>query len=138
MNTWKARLRRSGAAAFVISLLGAALFSTADAQSALGPQIICREVAGMSIMFKPGTSEIEIAQVLSSVAVARGGVEYQLGGRWSTTARAASTGAVGKPVVLGWSYVPDGVTVPEEGLGTGPNTLTARMNALFANNTALW
>lgn len=138
MLTPKARLRRLGAAPLVLSLLGAALSTASPAQSFGHPgQIICRQVADVNVMFRPNTSEIEIAQVLSRVMVARGGPEYQLNTRWSTTARGA-TGAQGNPITLGYSYVPDGVTVPDQGLGSGGNQLNARLTSLFGGSTALW
>lgn len=57
--------------------------------------------------------------------------EYQLGNRW--------TGGQGSNIVLTWSLVPDGLSIPS-GIGeaTANSSLFARMNTLHANNTALW
>lgn len=50
---------------------------------------------------------------------------YNLVGRWP--------GSQGDPIVLTWSFVPDGVTIPSGiGEGSGPNELFARMDSLFA------
>jgi len=123
------------------ALIGAALITAAlpfAMASADSNKMTCRVIGSMSIVFKAETTEREIQQVLNQVApYAFDETDYQIGGRWSTTSYGA-TGATGNPAHLGYSYVPDGVFVPNAGLGSGSNSLFARMNALFGGNTALW
>jgi hypothetical protein len=102
------------------------------------PSMECRVIGNMSIVFKAGTSERQIQAVLNQVApYAFEGEDFQLGARWSSTSFGGA-GSTGNPIRLGYSLVPDGVFVPNSGLGSGSNSLFARMNALFGGNTALW
>ena len=98
----------------------------------------CRTIGSMSIMFVPGTTERQIQETLEDVApYAFEETDFQVAQRWSSTSF-GSTGSAGNPMTLSFSYVPDGVFVPSSGLGSGSNSLFARMNALFGGNTALW
>lgn len=67
----------------------------------------------------------------------RGG-DYQIGGRWSSTATNSSTGSNGSPITLTWGFVADGQIM---GSGNGePNvgsTLRARLNTLYGSQ-AVW
>ncbi len=124
------------------AVLGAAMIAAvlpfAAANADESNAMICRVIGNMSIVFKAETSEREIQQVLNQAApYAFEEGDYQPGARWSSTSY-GSTGSIGNPARLGYSYVPDGVFVPNASLGSGPNSLFARMNALFGGNTALW
>lgn len=97
----------------------------------------CRVAGSMTILFAPNVSEAEKQAVIRRALDAQGAqFYYQVGGRWSQTATNPSTGSTGDPIALTWSIVPDGVTVPNNGLGSGPNTINAQMNAQFGGT--LW
>lgn len=97
----------------------------------------CRVAGNISVLFGPGASEQEKYHVMQEVMKA-GGLQgmYQVGGRWTQTATNASTGSAGDPITVTWSIVPDGVTIPNAGLGSGPNEINTRMNAQFGGT--LW
>lgn len=97
----------------------------------------CRIAGNMTILFGPNATEAEKREVVRRV-LDRQGTQYQfqIGGRWSQTATNPSTGTTGDPISLTWSIVPDGVTVPNIGLGTGPNVINAQMNSQFGGT--LW
>ncbi|MDQ2985250.1 MAG: matrixin family metalloprotease [Armatimonadota bacterium] len=128
---------------FTRALLGAtaaavASFTYTPASAQALPAMDCRVIGQFSVVFKAGTPEREIQDVLNKMrAHSLEGLDFQIGGRWSQTSY-GGTGATGNPARLGFSYVPDGTFVPNEGLGSGASSLFARMNALFSGNTALW
>lgn len=95
----------------------------------------CRMSPTMAVMFAPGTPKEVKDRVMRNVS---GDVSlyYQLNARWSSTAN-GGTGAQGNPVTLTWSIVPDGVFIPNGGLGSGSNVLNARLTAQFGSGT-LW
>jgi hypothetical protein len=63
------------------------------------------------------------------------GPEYQVGGRWTSTA-AGSTGSAGNPVTLSWGFVADGLSIPGfNGEPTAPSSLQARLNAIYGSST---
>ena len=98
----------------------------------------CRTIGSMSIVFKPGVTEQQIQSTLRSVTpYAFDEGDFQVSGRWNATSY-GGTGTTGNPMSISYSLVPDGVTVPWAGLGTGPNQLFATMNSQFGGNTALW
>ncbi|MBA3726809.1 MAG: matrixin family metalloprotease, partial [Armatimonadetes bacterium] len=88
----------------------------------------------MSVLFKPGTTELEKQAAILKLS---SGSDFEPVDRWVTT-HGGNTGAWGNPASISYSYVPDGTFVPNSGLGSGPSSLFARMNALFGGNTALW
>jgi hypothetical protein len=60
------------------------------------------------------------------------GQRYELGGRWSSTA-SGSAGVQGDPMTLLWSFVPDGLSIPNGvGEGVANSQLFSRMDTLFA------
>ncbi len=64
-------------------------------------------------------------------------LDYQANSRWSTTAN-GSTGSQGNPIILTYSFVPDGVSIPPgAGEPTSANTLFATMNGIFGS-PAVW
>jgi len=66
------------------------------------------------------------------------GIKYQIGGRWSGTytgpSGTLSFGSTGDPIVLTWSLMPDGVSIPgSNGEPTAPNILFADLDGAFAS-----
>ncbi|HWP40632.1 MAG TPA: pre-peptidase C-terminal domain-containing protein [Tepidisphaeraceae bacterium] len=65
------------------------------------------------------------------------GVEYQIGGRWSSTA-SGGTGPTGRGITLTWSIIPDGTPM---GSGVGepaePSNLVSLLNARYGSQ-ATW
>jgi hypothetical protein len=58
---------------------------------------------------------------------------YNAGARWTSTA-SGSTGGQGDAATLLWSFVPDGLSIPNGvGEGVGNSDLFARMDSLFAS-----
>ncbi|MEO7454255.1 MAG: matrixin family metalloprotease [Fimbriimonadales bacterium] len=122
----------------ITRVVAAALALPLAVGAAAADQFECRTIGSMSIVFFPGTTERQIQQTLERVApFAFDDLDFQIGGRWSSTSF-GGTGGTGNPMMLSYSYVPDGTNVPNAGLGSGGSTLFARMNALFGGNTALW
>ena len=72
------------------------------------------------------------AEVIEMLETAMAGLDrFFLGSRWS--------GTQGTPRQLTWSFVPDGMSIPNGiGEGTAPSTLFATMDSKFGNNRALW
>ncbi|MCW5943826.1 MAG: matrixin family metalloprotease [Fimbriimonadaceae bacterium] len=97
----------------------------------------------VSVLFAPGTSEAYMRQVMRDFARQDSGLDhreraYNPGQRWTTTANGA-TGSAGNPIVLTYSFVPDGTNVPAAaGAGAAPSNLFSTMNSKFGGNTALW
>jgi hypothetical protein len=61
------------------------------------------------------------------------GDRYNVGSRWTTTA-SGTTGSQGDAATLLWSFVPDGLSIPNGvGEGVGNSDLFARMDSLFAS-----
>ena len=90
----------------------------------------------LAFCFAPDTDE-EIVRIVSQLIY---GVDrpwdYQAGNRWSTTAH-GGTGGQGDPITITYSFVPDGVNVPDGiGEGAAPNEIYARMNTLFGSEAA--
>ena len=59
--------------------------------------------------------------------------DFQIGDRWSHTATNPNTGGQGDPVIITYSFLPDGVIIEGQ-----PSELFANMNDLFNGNEALW
>jgi hypothetical protein len=97
----------------------------------------CRVAGNMSVLFGANVPDHIKDETMQKVIAKNGfGWWFQVGGRWSQTATDAGTGPTGNPCTLTYSYVPDGVFVPDAGLGSGANTLNASMNGAFGG--ALW
>lgn len=97
----------------------------------------------VSVLFAPDTSEAYIRSVMRAFARQDSGLDgreraYNPGQRWTTTAN-GGTGTAGNPIVLTYSFVPDGTNVPAAaGAGAAPSNLFSTMNSKFGGNTALW
>jgi hypothetical protein len=65
--------------------------------------------------------------------------QYNRGDRWITTA-SGSTGTLGNPITLTFSFVPDGVSIPASGNGdaVAPSNLFATLNPRFGGNPENW
>jgi hypothetical protein len=99
----------------------------------------CQEHGGVCACFAPGTSQAYMEQY---VAAQFGGAAdaYSSYARWSQTA-SGGTGALGAPITLTYSFVPDGtIAVPAGALGPGvtsvQNVLFSSMNAKFGSQAA--
>lgn len=96
-----------------------------------------KELGPVSVCFAEGTDPLLMNAFQQALQDAQDGAwpdpnaRYQLTGRWS--------GAAGSPRVLRWSFVPDGLNIPN-GVGepAAPSTLFASMDAKFGGNRALW
>jgi hypothetical protein len=126
------RSRRLSGALLFFAALGAVSAPTSAFSYDDRPE--CRIANGISVMFKPGTPEREMDAVMQRMGLEQ---DFQPQQRWSST-HGGSTGGVGNPVNLTFSFVPDGTFVPNGGLGSGASSLFARMNALFGGDTELW
>ncbi|MGI8922806.1 MAG: matrixin family metalloprotease [Fimbriimonadales bacterium] len=135
MKCTGSRVRRSGGPFLFLLAFGAILItpSASNAQDSLGGAE-CRIVGNMSVLFKPGTTELEKQAAILKLS---SNSDFEPGDRWVTT-HGGNTGGWGNPASISYSYVPDGTFVPNSGLGSGPSSLFARMNAQFGGNTALW
>lgn len=61
--------------------------------------------------------------------------QAQVGGRWSSTATNGSTGSIGNPITLTYSFVPDGTPI----WGASNSSLFARMRVIFnTTNDSIW
>jgi hypothetical protein len=65
-------------------------------------------------------------------------LQYQLGSRWSAVS-SGSAGTTGNPIVITWSFIPDGLNIPSSvGEPAAPSNLFAEMDSKFGGNRALW
>jgi hypothetical protein len=90
----------------------------------------------MSACFAPGTpasTRQEVAQALIAAWYAANGddgsASYELNTRWSL----GGSSSQGSPVTIRWSICPDGLAMPNEGLGPGPNNINAKMISTFGS-----
>ncbi|MCH8275799.1 MAG: matrixin family metalloprotease, partial [Armatimonadetes bacterium] len=100
----------------------------------------CRIAKDVAIMFAPGVSESFKQRIMRRAGGGTGGpgVYFQIRTRWTRTATNPSTGGLGNPITITYSFVPDGTFIPNVGLGQGPSNLQARLTAQFGGNAALW
>ena len=120
-------------------LAGAAIVLTSPAVSQPTQLGECVTTATMSVVFVAGTPRSEIDRVISTIRkkeLAAGMTDYQPAGRWSLTSY-GNTGAIGTACRFGYSFVPDGVEVPDQGLGGGPSSLQGTLTSQFGS-MALW
>ncbi|MBY0313536.1 MAG: matrixin family metalloprotease [Phycisphaerales bacterium] len=88
--------------------------------------------------FGAGTPDVTV-DAFNRAQMSPFNTRFQQGARWSTTATNTVTTSQGTPMILTYSFVPDGTIVPTLTTGvTQPSNLFARMNVIYANNTALW
>lgn len=88
--------------------------------------------------FGPGTPDVTV-DAFNRAQSSPFNPRFQQGNRWSTTATNTVATSQGTPMILTYSFVPDGTIVPTLTDGvTQPSNLFARMNVIYSNNTALW
>jgi hypothetical protein len=121
-----------------IAILGSAVMFIlpAFAQSTQFGQ--CVTTTTRSVLFAPGTPQSEIDRIVAKIRRHEGsiGVDYQADARWSLTSY-GNTGAIGTACRFGYSFVSDGVEVPDSGLGGGPSNLQSTLTSQFGSS-ALW
>lgn len=81
----------------------------------------------LAVCFAPGTDPDYVAEWTRRITERADALDYNLGGRWSSTAHGA-TGTQGDGVTLTYSFVPDGVSIEGD-----PNILFATMNQQFGS-----
>lgn len=120
---------RPAAAFFAACLL---VSSAAFSQTWHEPPVHQSEETAPEVCFAEGTSDHYMAAIKNALIrkYGPGSDKYQLANRW--------TGTAGSNIVLTWSLVPDGLSIPGAFEPTSPSSLFARMNQLHANNQALW
>ncbi len=103
-------------------------------ESALEGKPECRLTFRGAILFAPGAPESFKRYVTERFGGVN--VQYQIFNRWTFTA-SGSTGPMGNPITLTYSFVPDGTFIPNDGLGSGNSNLQAVLTSQFGSST-LW
>jgi len=92
--------------------------------------------AGMAACFAPGTDD-EVIAAFNLALAQRQGDRFNQTTRWGLTALGPA-GAQGDPIIITYSFVPDGTTIPS---GTGeplaPSNLVAFLNGIYGS-PAVW
>ncbi len=91
----------------------------------------------VSACFAPGTPAEERLAVTQAMVDAwyaqhggeEGGAAYELGTRWSL----GGSSSQGAPVTIRWSIVPDGLFIPNGGLGSGSSNFQAKLATVFGS-----
>lgn len=101
-------------------------------------QAFCVESNTIAACLAPGTSPEYARRILARLyGEGTVGPRYALSARWTNTA-SGSTGLPGTPIHLTYSFVPDGLTIPDAAAGgSDPSTLFATLDAQFGS-TAAW
>ncbi len=90
-------------------------------------------IAYQAFCFDPGTSEEDVINLLNRIYPDwNNPALYISSSRWTSTAT-GTTGVQGEPTVLTYSFVPDGVTVPDGGFGSQTNNINAMMASKFGS-----
>ncbi|MCB1059833.1 MAG: matrixin family metalloprotease [Calditrichaeota bacterium] len=93
--------------------------------------------APRAFCFDPGTPDEEVMKLVNRIY--NNPASYIASSRWTSTA-SGTTGGQGDPTVLTYSFVPDGVTVPDSpppnGFGNQTNNIHAMMTAKFGSVAA--
>ena len=90
--------------------------------------------------FAPGTSTKfawTINEMLDYQFVSDDGARFQQGNRWSRTAIDGSGLTQGDATNITYSFAPDGATIPNTGLGSGPSTLFQWLDNKYGS-TSTW
>lgn len=90
----------------------------------------------MHLCFAPGTPP-EYVEYVSRLIFGDFLPAYARDARWTSTSY-GSTGSLGNPIRLRWSFVPDGVQLPGLSGGTAPSNLFSSMDSKFGGNRTLW
>lgn len=97
----------------------------------------CVERNNISFCFAPGTTASYVRKMIDRLPPVPAGQiapQYQIGARWSSTASTpGGTGTRGNPIMLTYSFAPDGTSMPDSaGESATPNDLTSRFNTAFS------
>jgi hypothetical protein len=113
--------------------LGVMLETLDRAEKGETPKLLC---------FAPGTDP-ELVAAFSAMfqeefwGGATGEERFQIGARWSTTASSFSTGGTGNPIVLTYSFPPDGALADNLSGQNRANQFNAWMNGIYGSQ-AVW
>jgi len=106
-----------------------------ETHRAMIQRILCGETVapgGAPPCFAEGTDDEVIAAFYAAVALA-GGDRYNQVARWGLTALGPA-GQPGDPIVLTYSFVPDGTLIPSgAGEAAGPSNLFAALNGIYGS-----
>jgi hypothetical protein len=111
--------------------------------SAQSDSPLCIETSEIAFCLDPNTPKDRLKEIQERVArfYSRGRQpQFNRRDRWVTTA-SGSTGALGNPIILTYSFLPDGTTIPatgEYGDGAAGSNLYATLNPRFGNNPENW
>jgi hypothetical protein len=99
------------------------------------------DIAGLplSACFAPGISAAD-RQALNQAMMdawyanngAEGGASFNIDARWNL----GGSSTQGTPVIIRWSFAPDGLNIPNAGLGSGSNNVNAKMTSTFGSLNA--
>lgn len=99
----------------------------------------CVDLGHVAVILHPDTELGRIEEIRNGTSpflFDRGKVQYNRGGRWSSTATNSSTGLEGDPITLLWGFLPDGVIIPGDSLDR-PSNLHAVFDTVF-NTPQQW
>jgi hypothetical protein len=101
------------------------------------PPQVCIETDEMALCLAPGTSDEYREELLRSLPTwVEEGERYNTNGRWSTVASGYFP-YMGDPIILTYSFVPDGTYIPSgAGEPGSPSNLYAILNAQFGSEAA--
>lgn len=102
----------------------------------LDPALTCLETADRSFCLAADTPPEVVEELLRKLPnwVEPDGDRYIRQDRWTTTASGYS-GILGDPIILSYSFIPDGTYIPAE---TENSSLFAVLNAQFGGDTEAW
>ncbi|MBM4116508.1 matrixin family metalloprotease [bacterium] len=102
----------------------------------IDPAATCVQTAERSFCLAPDTPPEVVEELLRKLPtwIEPEGDRYNRVDRWSLTASGFS-GILGDPVILTYSFLPDGTYIPSEDENS---SLFARLNAQFGGNTEAW
>lgn len=99
---------------------------------------IGRSPPRFAVCFAPGTPDAVVAAYQTILdQIWSTGTRFQQTDRWSSTATNGGPLFQGDPTTLTYSFVPDGTTIPDIGIGGGPSELEAFLNGIYGD-TATW
>ena len=120
--------------------LAAGLRRGADG-TVLGPALLWSPDEQVAACFDSSTAIDATVLAQIEARLRQGLPKFNIANRWSTTATNGSTGGMGNPITITWSFVPDGLPVSPDNPATPSlfaSVTFARMDALFGGNRALW
>lgn len=100
----------------------------------------CFQTDQLAACIDPNTPPERVAEILRSLPtyIEAGGDRYDRVGRWTTTA-SGYFGILGDPIILSYSFIPDGTYIPPGTGEPGSNSvLFATLNSQFGGDTEAW